>query len=135
MKLIRPPVRTLKEDAGTVGSARIYVEVDAGAGQHVTFDIKITVPRRNASDFAPVVGELETPSAELWDEHSPDEEQDDPADGPYIVTLFGERVPVSQLKTRRRRFRGDLSLGAKTGADGPLAPGPEHEARDLFVEL
>ena len=104
MKLIRPTVRTPKEDAGPVGSARIYVEVDAGAGQHVTFDIKIAVPRRNASDFAPVVGELETPSAELWDEHSPDEEQDDPADGPYIVTLFGKRVPVSQLKTRRRRF-------------------------------
>ena len=104
MKLIRPAVRTPKEDAGTVGSARIYVEVDAGAGQHVTFDIKIAVPRRSASDFAPVVGELETPSAELWDEYSPDEEQDDPADGPYIVTLFGKRVPVSQLKTRRRRF-------------------------------
>ena len=103
-KLIRPTVRSPQEDAGTVGAASIYVEVDAGAGQRVTFDIKIAVPRRSASDFAPVVGELETPSAELWDQRSPDEEQDDPADGPYIVTLFGKRVPVSQLKPGRRRL-------------------------------
>jgi hypothetical protein len=103
-KLVRPTVRTPKEDGGTVGSASLYVEVDAGAGQHVAFDLTIIVHPRDASSLAPVVGELETPSAELWDEHSPDEEQDDPADGPYVVTLFGKRVPVSQLKTKRRRF-------------------------------
>jgi hypothetical protein len=104
MKLIRPTVRTPKEDAGTVGSARIYVEVDAGAGQHVTFDIKIAVPRRSASEFDPVVGEPETPSAELWDEHSPAEQSDAPEGGPYVVTLFGKRVPASRLKSRRARF-------------------------------
>ena len=55
----KPTIKKPKKAADPVGSARIYVEVDAGAGQHVTFDIKIAVQRRNASDFAPVVDELE----------------------------------------------------------------------------
>ena len=72
-----------------MGFARIYVEVDAGTGQHVTFDLKITVHSRNASDFAPVVGELETSSAQLSDEHLPDQQPDDP-EGTYITSLFPE---------------------------------------------
>jgi hypothetical protein len=103
-KFARPTITPFGEDADSAGVARVFVEVDAGAGQHVTFDIKIAVHSRNASDFAPVVGELETPSAELSDEHLPDQQPDDPGEGPYIVTLFGKRVPVSRLKTRRRRF-------------------------------
>jgi hypothetical protein len=74
-KLVRLTKRTSREDADSVGSARIYVEVDAGAGQHVTFDIKIDAQRCNACDFAPVVNELETSSAELSDEHLLDERQ------------------------------------------------------------
>lgn len=87
-----------------MGSARIYVEVDAGAGQHVTFDIKIAVQRRNASDFAPVVDELETSSAELSDQHSSDQQPDDPENGPYFFGLFGERVRVRRPKRGWRKF-------------------------------
>ena len=104
MKLIRPTVRTPKEEAGTVGSARIYVEVDAGAGQHVTCDLKIAVHSRNASDFAPVVEELETSSAEFSDQHLPDQEPDDPEYGPYIFGLFGEPVRMRRPKRGWRRF-------------------------------
>jgi hypothetical protein len=103
-KFVRLTSRTPREDTDPVGSARIYVEVDAGAGQHVTFDVKIAVHARNASDFAPVVDELETSSAELWDEHLPDQQADVPEYGPYIIGLFGEPIPVSRLKTGRRRF-------------------------------
>ena len=103
-KLVRPTIRTLREDAGPVGSARIYVEVDAGTGQHVTFELKIAVHSRSARALPRVVGELETSSAEASDEHLPHQQPDDPGDGPYIVTLFGERVPVSRLKTKGRRF-------------------------------
>jgi hypothetical protein len=104
MKLVRPTSIRPKEDADPVGSARIYVEVDAGAGPQVTLDIKIAVRSRNASGLPRVVRELEPPSAELSDELSPDQQPDEPEGGPYVVTLFGQRVPVSQLKTRRRRF-------------------------------
>ena len=103
-KLVRPTVRTPKEDAGPVGSARIYVEVDAGAGQHVTFDFKIAVPRRSASGLPRVVRELETPSAELSDEHLPDQQPDDPEYGPYIFGLFGKPVRMRRPKRGWRRF-------------------------------
>ena len=53
-KFARPITRMPNEDADSAGSARICIEVDAGVGQHVTFDIKIAVQRRNACDFAPV---------------------------------------------------------------------------------
>jgi hypothetical protein len=49
-------------------------------------------------------GAVETSSAALSDEHLPDQQPDDPEDGPYIVGLFGKPIPVSRLKTRRRRF-------------------------------
>ncbi len=103
-KSARPIARTPQEDADHVVSARIYVEVDAGAGQHVTFDIKIATQRRNASDFAPVVGELETSSAELSDEHLPDQLPDDPEYGPYFIGLFGERVRMRRPKRGWRKF-------------------------------
>ena len=102
-KLVRPTIRTPREDADPVGSARIYVEVDAGAGQHVTFDLKIAVHSRNASDLPPVVDELETLSAELWDEHLPDQPPDDPEYGPWINGLFG---PVRARRPKRGWRRG-----------------------------
>lgn len=102
-KLVRPTIRMPKEDADLAGSARIYIEVDAGMGEHVTFDIKIAVQRRNPSDFAPVVGELETSSAELWDEHLPDQPPDDPEYGPWINGLFG---PVRARRPKRGWRRG-----------------------------
>jgi hypothetical protein len=74
------------------------------SAQHVTFDFKITVQRRSASGLPRGVRALESPCAALADEAEPDQQFDDPGEGPYIVTLFGKRVPVSQLKTRRRRF-------------------------------
>ena len=104
MKLIRPTVRMAKEEAGTVGSARIYVEVGAGTEQHVTFELKIAVQRRGATALPRVVGPLGTTSAQLPDEDQPDEEQDDPSEGPYITSLFGEKIPASRLKTKGRRF-------------------------------
>jgi hypothetical protein len=103
-RFVRPRITPFGEDADSAGVARIYVEVDAGAGQHVTLDIKIAVHSRIASDFAPVVGELATPSAELWDEHSPDQQLDDPEYGPYIFGLFGEPVRMRRPKRGWRRF-------------------------------
>ena len=102
-KVARSTTRRPNEDADCAGSARICIEVDAGAGQHITFDVKIDVQRRNASDFAPVVGELETSSAELPDEHLPDEQPDDPEYGPWINGLFG---PVRMRRPKRGWRRG-----------------------------
>ena len=93
----------MKSTSDPEGAARIYIEVDAGAGQHVTFDLKIAVQRRNASDFAPVVGELETSSAEPSDEHLPDDQSDDPEYGPCINGLFG---PVRMRRPKRGWRRG-----------------------------
>jgi hypothetical protein len=93
----------MKSTSDPEGSARICIEVDAGAGQHVTFDIKIAVQRRNASDFAPVVDDMETSSAELGDEHLPVQQPDDPEYGPYFLGLFGERVRMRRPKRGWRR--------------------------------
>ena len=103
-KLVRPTSRTPKEDADRVGFARINVEVDAGTELHVTFELKIAVQRRGATALPRVVGALGKTSAQLPDEDQPDEEQDDPSEGPYITSLFGEKIPASRLKTKRRRF-------------------------------
>ena len=65
---------------------------------------KITVHPRHARGFAGAVRELETSSADLSDERLPNQQPDDPGDGPYIIGLFGKPIPVSRLKTRRRRF-------------------------------
>jgi hypothetical protein len=77
---------------------RRILDAATAQGGPVSFDLRITVHPRDASGFPRVVGEL------LSDEHSPDQQPGAPGDGPYVVTLFGERVPVSQLKTKRRRF-------------------------------
>jgi hypothetical protein len=70
----------------------------------VSFDLRITVHPRDARGFAPVVGTLMTPPAQLSDEHSPDPPPDDPGEGRYLHGLFGARIPMSLVKTRRRRF-------------------------------
>ncbi len=89
-----------------MGCARKFAEVDAGAGHgvHVTADLKITVHARHARGLAGPVRDMETLSAEFSDQHSSDQQPDAPEDGPYIFGLFGMPIPVSQLKTRRRRF-------------------------------
>ena len=71
---------------------------------HVTVDLKITVHPRHARGFAGAVRELETSSAELSDERLPDQQPDAVGDGSYIIGLFGTPIPVSKLKTRRRRL-------------------------------
>jgi hypothetical protein len=75
---------------------RRILEAGTAQGGPVSFDLRITVHPRDALGFARVVGALKT------DEDQPDEQPAE--DGPYINTLFGERVPVSHLKTGRRRF-------------------------------
>ena len=84
----------------------MFVEVDAGTGQlHVTFDLKITVRPRMASSISHVAGELETSSAELSDQHSSDQQPDDPEKGPYIIGLFGKPIPVSQTQDQTAKIR------------------------------
>jgi hypothetical protein len=105
-RFVRPKITPFGEDADSAGVARVFVKVDAGTGPgvHVTFDLEITVRPGSARGTSHVPGAGETPCAALADEAEPDQQPDDPGEGPYIVTLFGKRVPVSQLKTRRRRF-------------------------------
>jgi hypothetical protein len=103
-KLGRPTMRTPGEDADSAGVARMFVEIDGEPGQHVTVDLKIAFRPGNASGIAVVVRELDTSSATLADEAEPDQQPDAPGDGPYIIGLFGQPIPVSRLKTRRRRF-------------------------------
>jgi hypothetical protein len=105
-KFVRPVITPFGEDADSAAVARIFAEVDAGAGPdvHVTVDFKITVHPRHARGFAGAVRELETSSAELSDERLPDQQPDAPGDGSYIIGLFGTSIPVSKLKTRRRRL-------------------------------
>jgi hypothetical protein len=83
---------------------RRILEAGTAQGGPVSFDLRITVHPRDASGFPRVVGKLGTTSAELSDEDQPDQQPGAPEDGPYIETLFGKRVPVSRLKTKRRRF-------------------------------
>jgi hypothetical protein len=110
-KKARPTIRTPTEDAYPAStapwaSARIYVEVDAGRGQWVTFDIKIAVHSRDVNDFAPVVNALETRSAELSDDYQPNEQQpDDPEHGPYVYSVItGEPVRMRRPKRGWRKF-------------------------------
>ena len=105
-KFARPTIRTPKEDAEPAGVARVFAEVDVGAGPglHVSIELKITVRPGTASSMSQVVREPETLSAELSDQQLPDRQFDAPGDGPYIVGLFGTKIPTSRLKTRRRRF-------------------------------
>jgi hypothetical protein len=80
--------------------------VDAGTnhGGPVSFPATLTVYPRDAKGFARVVGRLETPVAELWDDDQPEKESDAPEQ--YVTTIFGEQVPASLLKTGRWRRIG-----------------------------
>jgi hypothetical protein len=62
------------------------------------------VHARKARATSHVAGALERTSAALSDEHWTYQEPEDPEDGPYIIGLFGKPIPVSRLKTKRRRF-------------------------------
>jgi hypothetical protein len=82
---------------------RIFAAVTA-RGRPVDADFRITFYPPDASGFFRADGALKTPVAELTAETEPDEESDAPERGPYITTLFGEKLPASRLKTRRGRF-------------------------------
>ena len=109
-KLILPTVKTPKEDAYPAGSApgasaRIYVEVDPGTRELITVELKIAVQRRNASGLAPVVGALQTSSAELSDQHPADQTPDDPEFGPYVYSVItGEPIRMRRPKRGWRKF-------------------------------
>jgi hypothetical protein len=82
---------------------RIFAAVTA-RGRPVDVDFRITFYPPDASGFFRADGALKTPVADLWDEDQPDEQPDAPEDGPYIKDLFGDLIPVSRLKTGRRKF-------------------------------
>ena len=64
----------------------------------VTFLVALTVHPRDASGFPRLVGRLATP----FEEPQPDEPPEAAEDGEYIRGLFGDEIPVSQLKQVRR---------------------------------
>jgi hypothetical protein len=133
-KFARPIARTLKEDSDPLGFAAklgeayhaqllaflrknlivgglapavrrsIFAAVTA-RGRPVSFDFRITFYPPDASGFYRADGALKTPVAELTAETEPDEQADAPEDGPYLISMFtGKPIPVSRLKTGRRRF-------------------------------
>jgi hypothetical protein len=75
----------------------------AAQGRPVTFDFKITLHPPDASGFCRAVGVLKMPSGEV-DEDQLDEQPDAAERGPYVNSIFGEKIPASRLKTKRRRF-------------------------------
>ncbi len=130
-KSARPIARTPQEDADPLGFAAKLEEAyhaqlrailrrnllvrfepavlrgigDGGTnhGGPVSFPATLTVYPRDAHGFARVVGELETPVAELTAETEPDEQPDDP-EGVYITSMFtGKPVWVARPK---RGWRG-----------------------------
>ena len=88
---------------GKLKPAKLRGVVAAGTarGQPVSFPLTITVDPGDASGFARVVGKLETPVAELAAEAEPEEQPD--ASEPYIIGLFGDKIPLSRIKPKRRR--------------------------------
>ena len=85
--------------------AKLRGVVGAGTarGEPVSFPLTITVDPGDASGFARVVGKLETPVAELAAEAEPDEQPD--ASEPYIIGLFGDKIPVSRIKRIKPKWR------------------------------
>ena len=81
----------------------IFAVVKAQGGP-VTFDFRITFHPPDASGFYLAVGALKTPGGEPADEAEPDQQPDAAERGPYIISLFGEKIPASRLKAKRRRF-------------------------------
>jgi len=71
-------------------------------GRPVSFDLRITFYPPDASGFCRAVGALKTPSGEV-DEDQLDEQPDDAERGPYVTSIFGEKIPARYLKTKQRR--------------------------------
>jgi hypothetical protein len=80
----------------------IFAAVTA-QGRPVAFDFRITFYPPDASGFFRAVGVLKMPSGEV-DEDQLDEQPDTAERGPYVTSIFGEKIPASRLKTKRRRF-------------------------------
>ena len=76
----------------------------AAKGRPVSFDFRITFHPPDASGFYRAVGALKTPSGEAADEAEADLQPDAAERGPYVTSIFGEKMPASRLKTKRRRF-------------------------------
>ena len=81
----------------------IFAAVTA-QGRPVSFDFRITFYPPDASGFLRAVGALKTPSGERGDEDQLDEQPDAAERGRYVTSIFGEKIPASRLKTKRRRF-------------------------------
>ncbi len=105
-KLVRPTITPFAEDAGLAGCARMFVEFDAGAGQElqVSIELKLISPPRTPRARSYMAGAVKPSSAVPSVDHSRDQQPDDPGGGPYLIGLFGNKIPVTQLKTKRRRF-------------------------------
>jgi hypothetical protein len=78
-------------------------------GKPVNYDLSITAYPRQAHGLARVVGELKAPRDEPQADE-PEDNPDDPDYGPYINTLFGERVRMPRpsggwKKFARKKFR------------------------------
>ena len=69
---------------------------------------------------------MKTPVAELTAETEPDEQSDDPEDGPYITSLFGKQVRMQPTQGgMAQRGPSPIALWARErGADGLADPGP-----------
>jgi hypothetical protein len=81
--------------------AELQSIVDAGTAQEwppVALPATLTVDPRDASGFVQVLGALETPSEERQFGQASNAAED----GEYINTIFGEKIPLSQLKPARR---------------------------------
>ena len=65
----------------------------------VTLPITLTIHPRDASGFPRLVGALETSFADP----PPDEPDDAPEFGPYIVGMFGDKIPLDRLNQVRGR--------------------------------
>jgi hypothetical protein len=77
----------------------IFAAVTAQGGP-VSFDVTLTFYPPDATGFARVVGELKTPTAERSAKPQPD----DPEYGPWIKSLFGERVRMRRPRGGWRKF-------------------------------
>jgi hypothetical protein len=81
---------------------RRIIEAATAQGRPVSFDLRITVHPRDAHGFTRVVGALL--SDDFRGEDQPDQQPDAPGHGSYIIGLFGNPIPASQLKPGRRRL-------------------------------
>ena len=91
--------------------AKLRGVVDAGTiqGGPVSFPLTITVYPRDASGFARVVGELETADLPL------DFSSIDPADGPFLTSLFTEKPVRPPVRPKRPPGKRKRKLRPWTG--------------------